>query len=298
MKNILAIRNDRFGEFLLNIPALRALKETYPQAKLTLAVSFSVKELAEAVEWVDEVCVWDDVKDNLRKYKFDLCVILNPTKEAHLASFWARIPIRVGYNRKMGFLLTHKIKDEKYLGLKHEVDYNLELVSLIGATTKDRSLRLKIDKNPNFIASQFVAIHPLTSDPVKQWPLEKFKELALRLMQLGLKVAIVGNGKEKEYFDNLGENILNMINRTSLIELAGLLKSSKLLISGDSGPMHLAASVGTKVVALFRSDLPGKTARRWGPWGEGHIILESNNLSSISVKQVIDKIITVLHPNL
>ena len=287
MKNILAVRNDRFGEFLLNIPALRALKETNPESKLTVAVDSSVKELAGVIECVDEVLIWNEVKDNLKKYKFDLCVILNPTKEAHLACFWARIPVRVGYARKLGFLLTRKIKDEKHLGLKHEVDYNLELVSLVGAKTKDRSLRLKIINDPKFTASQFVAIHPLTSDPVKQWPLENFRNLAIKVSELGLNVVIVGSGKEKEYFDNLGKNIPNLINKTTLIELASLLKSCKVLVSGDSGPMHLAAAVGTPVVALFRNDLPGKTAKRWGPWGNGHAVVENGKLKDISVKDII-----------
>ena len=145
IKNILVIRNDRFGEFLLNIPAMRALKEAYPQAKLILAVSSAVCELAGAVVCVDQVVVWDEVKGNLRKYKFDLCVVLNPTKEAHWAIFWAGIPVRVGYDRKWGFLLTHKLKDIKHLGMRHEVDCNLELVGLIGAKTFDKTLKIKVD---------------------------------------------------------------------------------------------------------------------------------------------------------
>ena len=146
-KNILVIRNDRFGEFLLNIPAMRALKEAYPQAKLTLAVNSAVCELAGAVECVDAVVVWDEVKGSLRKDKFDLCVVLNSTKEAHWAVFWAGIPARVGYDRKWGILLTHKLKDTKHQGMRHEVDCNLELVGLLGAKTFDKTLKIKIDNN-------------------------------------------------------------------------------------------------------------------------------------------------------
>ena len=184
-KNILAIRNDRFGEFLLNIPALRALKELYPQAKLSLAVNSAVGELAGAVECIDHVVVWDEVKGNLRKHKFDLCVVLNPTKEAHWAVFWAGIPVRVGYDRKWGILLTHKLKDTKHFGNRHEVDCNLELVGLIGAKTLDKTLKIKVDGNlfKEFIGQRIVAIHPFTSDPVKQWPVERFKELAQRISQ-------------------------------------------------------------------------------------------------------------------
>jgi len=304
IRNILVVRNDRFGEFLLNIPAIRALKETYPQAKLTLAVDSTVCKLAGAVRCVDAVVAWDEVKDNLRKYKFDLCVVLNPTKEAHLKSFLAGIPARVGYNRKWGFLLTHKLKDTKHLGDRHEVDCNLELVGLIGAHTQNKSISIKVDQTlfPELSGQKIIAIHPFTSDLVKQWPVERFKELAQRITQ-EMKVKVVFVGKTEEWGQSpFGDSpplqppsgrvppqIIDLINKTSLVELAALLKRCSLLISGDSGPVHLAAAVGTPVVALFRNDLSGKTARRWGPWGEGHTVIKKAILADIRVQEVLDK---------
>lgn len=299
VKSILVVRNDRFGEFLLNIAALRALKEAYPGAKIVLAVSLEVKELAECVEYVDQIAVWDTgFKGNLRKYNFDACIILNPTKEAHWLSFLAGIPVRVGYNRKWGFLLTHKSADNKGLGLKHEVETNLELVGLIGAKTKDSSVYLgKLPPSANPVYAGAVAVHPFTSDAVKQWPVERFRQLARRLSgELRAKVLIVGKGegaskgRAREEFDHLGDEIINLIDKTSLVELAQLLKQCRLLVTCDSGPMHLAAAVGTPVVALFRNDLPGKTARRWGPWGEGNIVIEKGNLLDISVNEVMEAV--------
>jgi ADP-heptose:LPS heptosyltransferase len=82
---------------------------------------------------------------------------------------------------------------------------------------------------------------------------------------------------------------VDLVNKTSLVELAQVLKQARLLISCDSGPMHLGAAVGTPVVALFRNDLPGKTARRWGPWGPGHAVIEKSRLEDISVEEVLDK---------
>jgi len=290
IKNILVIRNDRFGEFLLNIPAIRALKERYPQAQLTLAVNLQVYELAAAVKGVDQVVIWDQIKKGLRKYRFDLCVVLNPTKEAHQSIFLAGIPVRVGYDRKWGFLLTHRIKDTKHLGNRHEVDCNLELVGLLKAKTQDLSIAIKVDDNlyKYFNNQKIVAIHPFTSDPVKQWPIERFIELAQRIRsKLDLKVVIVGASPVVLSVD---ENIINMVNKTTLTELAALLKRCSLIISGDSGPMHLAASVGTLVVALFRNDLEGKTAKRWGPWGKGHAVIEKSSLSDITADEVFNKV--------
>ena len=302
IKNILVVRTDRFGEFLLNIPALRALKESYPQARLTLAVSPEVKALAECVTYADEVVVWDNnFKQELKKRKFGLVLILNPTKEAHWLSFRARIPVRVGYNRKWGFLLNRKIADLKHLGLKHEVEYNLDLAGLAEAKTLERSVSLgKLPPFPHPEYDQAIAVHPFTSDPLKQWPREKFRELAQRVEQeLKLKVVVVGVVKEnegagRELFEGLGSGIVNLINRTSLIELAQILKSCRLLISCDSGPMHLAAAVGTPVIALFRNDLPGKAAGRWGPWGRGNRVIEAPDLNQISVEKLLGVIKEVL----
>jgi len=299
INNILAVRNDRFGEFLLNIPALRALKETYPGARLTVAVAPEVKELAECISFVDKVVIWGNAfKNNLKKEKFDVCVLLNPIKEAHWLSFWAGIPIRVGYDRKLGILLNRKIKDNKALGLKHEVEYNLDLVSLVPAKTNNKSVSL--DKLPVLDNEKYkgaIAVHPFTSDSVKLWPQECFKELAKRISgEFGLKVIIVGkvNAPAVSFFDGLGNNILNLSNKTTLVELAQLLRQCRLLISCDSGPMHLSAAVGTPVMALFRNDLEGKTAKRWGPWGEKHMVIESNDLKQITVEMVLNKIKGIL----
>ena len=146
-----------------------------------------------------------------------------------------------------------------------------------------------------------MAIHPFTSDPVKQWPVERFMELARSIAQeMKVKVVLVGrtevgtppyrSGGCPASCRRTAPNFIDLINKTSLVELAALLKRCSLLISCDSGPMHLAASVGTPVVALFRNDLPGKTVKRWGPWGSGHTVIEKGNLLDISVDEVVHKV--------
>jgi len=314
VKNILTVRNDRFGEFLLNIPAFRALKETFTVASLTAVVSPEAEPLAKITPFIDEAFVRSQ-KGNpvfsclalagfLRGKKFDIAVMLNPSKEFNIIAYLAGIPVRVGYDRKWGFLLTHKIKDEKYLGRKHEVEYNLELVNLIGAHTEDKSLSLR--SNPAKAANLtglsgikdtdfLIALHPWTSDPIKQWPTERFKELAVRIAtEPGIKLVIIGGEKEaaqgRDFFTGLADNIINLAGKTTLPQLAALLKKCRTLVSCDSGPVHLACCVGTPVIALFRSDIPGKSAKRWGPWGSGHTVIEKNALSDISVEEVFAKV--------
>jgi ADP-heptose:LPS heptosyltransferase len=238
----------------------------------------------------------------LRAKDIDMAIMLNPSKDFNIITYLAGIPVRVGYGRKFGFLLTNRMKDEKHLGLKHEVEYNLELAALAGAHTQDKSLSLNIDKKAADTLLKksgvrqgdvLVAIHPWTSDPVKQWPLENFISLIDRFSkEPAVKVIIVG-GKEEAvksqgFFNGLGVNVVNLSGKTTLSELGALLKASKALISADSGPVHLAASVGIPAVAIFRNDIPGKTPKRWGPWGERHIVIEKNNPKDITVDEVFE----------
>jgi len=317
--NILVVRNDRFGEFLLNIPALRALKETFVNAKVIAVIDPQVRELTERIPYIDEAIEWDRNKHSLfekiklinllSKKHIDAAVMLNPSKDFNILTFFADIPIRVGYDRKWGFLLTHKIKDRKYLGNKHEIEYNLELVGLVGAKTKDRSLFLNVDESSDNnllnnlnLSNEFtlIVLHPWTSDPIKQWPLENFSALAKKLTESPyLKVVIVGGNdslnKSIEFCQVFGKKVINLTGKTSLLQLALVLKKSKLLISCDSGPVHLASCVGTPAIALFRNDLPGKTPTRWGPSGKGHFVIEKANLSEITVEEVLNKVKEVLH---
>lgn len=313
IRNILVVRNDRFGEFLLNIPALRALKETFENAGIIAVVNPYVKELAKNIPFIDEVIEWNQGAhplsekirfiNLLKKKKIDAAVILNPSKDFNIFTYLAAIPVRVGYNRKWGFLLTHKMEDRKHLEERHEIEYNLELVSLIGAETLDKTLALPLDeRTADILPADFnikdfhnlVALHPWTSDPVKQWPYERFRELAGRLIrEQGNPVVIIG-GKEEltrsaELFGSIDGNLINLTGRTTLRQLAAVLKRCKLLISGDSGPVHLASAVGTQVLAIFRNDIPGKSARRWGPWGRGHMVIEKGNLFDITVTEVFEK---------
>ncbi|MFA5410470.1 MAG: glycosyltransferase family 9 protein [Candidatus Omnitrophota bacterium] len=313
IKNILIVRNDRFGEFLLNIPAMRALKEKFGQARLIAVVNPDVKELARLIPFIDEIIEWRQkghpLSEKLRlisllkNKQIDIAVILNPSKEFNLISWLSGIPVRIGYNRKWGFLLTHKIEDRKYLGDKHEIEYNLELVRLIGANTDDKTLPLAIEddiiKN---LAEEFaiqdsnnlVALHPWTSDPIKQWPVNNFRELAEKLVrELDIKLIIIGGRTEsaesERFFSGLSGKIINLAGKTSLRQLAAFLKKCKLLISCDSGPVHLASCAGIPVVAIFRNDLPEKSSRRWGPRSPRSAVIEKSKLSDITVDEVFNR---------
>lgn len=319
IKNILVIRNDRFGEFLLNIPVIVALKRHFTSAKIVLAVSSSLDELAKRITLVDGVLVYDSSVSHrfrekfvflkeIRKRRFDMAVILNPSKEFNIITYLAGIPVRLGYDRKWGFLLNYRIKDKKSEGLKHELHYNLELIKTIGVDfdNSDISFPLEI-KDEDFPNSKmheigiernnFIAVHPWASNPEKEWPLEKFKELALKLSSdFGFKIVVVGGneeGKRAQEFCS-DSTMIDLTAKTSLVELSGLLKKSRLLVSNDSGPMHLAAVLGAPTVAIFRKRPLSVSARRWGPVGQRNIVIEDDDINSIKVDEVLDGIKKIL----
>lgn len=306
-EKILIVRTDRFGEFLLIIPALRALKETFPGAAITAVVHPSVAPIAGCIPFIDTIMTWDPhtagpgsrlrMIMELRAHAYSRAVIFNPAKEFHLMTFCAGIPVRAGYARKWGWLLNRRMEDTKYRAEKHEIEYNLDLVSLIGAATTDKSLSLR--RNNGIIGQALppapvIAVHPFTSDPVKQWPFESFKQLiSLIPRELKAAVVILGGPQEEYSYDRFlrdvaGAHAVDLVGKTSLPELARVLEQCAVLISGDSGPVHLASCTGTPVVALFRSDLPGKSAVRWGPLSEGSRVLQSAHLDSITVPDVIE----------
>jgi len=315
IKNILCVRNDRFGEFLLNIPALRALKETFIDAKLTAVVDPYLSDLTKSIPLIDEVIEWGQgphlLREKvklillLRRRHIDIAVMLNPSKEFNIFSLLAGIPVRVGYARKCGFLLTHKLEDVKYMEKRHEVEYNLELVGLLGAKTDNPALSLTLENdalNPmlrNYGITDsdvLVALHPWTSDPVKQWPLDNFRSVANELLRYPqIKVIVIGGKDESRESSDFCESILRQSNlidlagKTSLRELAMLLKKCKLVISGDSGPVHLAAAAGGRALAIFRNDIAGKGPKRWGPWGKGHVVIEKKGLAEITPEEVLSK---------
>ncbi|MCK4859697.1 MAG: glycosyltransferase family 9 protein, partial [Candidatus Omnitrophica bacterium] len=336
LDKILLIRTDRFGEFILNIPAFRVVREEFPDSHIAVMVQPYAREIIEGNPDVNEIITYNSNKQKgiwqslklicfLREKKFDLVIIFNPSKKFNIITFFAGIPKRVGYNRKWGFLLTHKIEDKKYLGEKHEVEYNLDLVQAAGcklqATSKEKRtilypisyilypIQISLKKeDEEFIERQLtendvskdeslLAIHPFTSNPKKQWAIENFVELAHKISQWKkTKVVIIGGKDERElsrkYFVNI--NVIDWTGELSLRQTAVLLKRCKLLISCDSGPVHLAAAVETPAAVIFRSGISGVGAKRWGPWGKGHII-EKENLDQISVEEVLKAVQQILN---
>ncbi len=245
----------------------------------------------------------------LRSERFDLVVVSNPVKEFHVGIWAAGIPCRVGYHQKWGWALTHRLPKRQVLGERHEVEYNLDLVRRLGLPThvptwQWKGFEKEQDEVSQLLGQQgvqssesFMAVHPWTSNPSKQWPLERYRALIQRVVEhLPVRVVVVGgtevNGQPHAVLPT-GMPVVNLTGRTSLTQLAALLQRAKLLVSNDSGPVHLAAALGTRCVVLFGTSDPWTGPRRWGPWGMGHEVIHRPTMDAITVDEVMEAVYRV-----
>ena len=298
-KKILVVRTDRIGDVVLTTPVLKALRDNYPQSHIAIMVSPYAREIVEGNPFIDEAIVYDkDTKDkgiwgfwrfvlSLKKKRFDLAIILHTKKRTNLITYFADIPKRIGYhNKKFGFLLTDKIKDTRALGLKHEVEYCLDILRNLGLEVKDKMPYMPLTQEARaWVESslkeqgiqkedRIACIHPGASCISKRWLKERFIILANRLVEeYGFKIIIVASGSNdvaiaEEIAKNTRYPVVNMAGKTSLSQLAALLKRAALFISNDSGPVHIASSVGTAVISIFGRNQAGLSPLRWGPRGK------------------------------
>jgi lipopolysaccharide heptosyltransferase II len=301
-RRILVTRTDRLGDVLLSTPVIKALRKKFPQSYIGMMVSPYTRDVLDGNPDLDEVIIFDKSGVNkgwrgilgiaayLRKKKFDLAIVLHPVVRMHLLVFLAGIPRRLGYNRKLGFLLTDRIEHSKQDGEKHESEYALDLVRYLKIEPSDKSLFMPLkEESENWAEELFVkngirkddkllVIHPGASCHSRVWPGERFAEVADKIVQkYGFKAVIVSGPQDAQRAQavvcNMHEAVLNLAGKTSVSQLASLLKRSHLFISTDSGPMHVASTMGVPVITIFGRSQAGLSPQRWGPLGEKKKIL-------------------------
>ncbi len=304
-RRILIIRTDRIGDVLLSTPAIKAVRDAYPNAHVAIMVRPYAEDIVEGNPYLDEVILYDKDGEHknwlgmlrfvgeLRRKKFDTALILHPTNRSNLIPFLAGIPERVGYDKKFGTLLTKRLKDLKHLGEKHETDYNLEVLRAVGIEAKDKVLYMPIKKEDEKVIDRFfmlnnlnegngvIAFHPGASCPSKRWSAYRFGRVADELIdKYKFKVVIIGGPQDVETVKQMHMAMLNtpiiLSEEHSLGEVAALLKRCKIFISNDSGPVHIAVAVGTPVISIFGRSDPGLSPKRWAPIGEKDIVIHKD----------------------
>lgn len=297
-QRILVTRTDRIGDLVVSTPVFKALRERFPSARIEAVIFLENRELLEGNPYLDEVILYDKKGSErgvignlrfaarLRKKRFDLVIHLHATHRMHQAAFLAGIPARIGWTRRSPRLLTHGFRDVKSEGQKHEAEYNFELLRPLGIEPP-QNFELYAPALPKYEASlneltaslgvpgnrPWIVINPSSSCPSKMWPAVKFSELIAMLGQKFSPVILVmGSARDRA----LAERILkaaaypdafDFTGRLTLGTLSALLKKAALLISNDSGPVHMASAVGTPVISIFGRNQPGLSPVRWRPLG-------------------------------
>ncbi len=304
-RRILITRTDRLGDVVLSTPAIRLLREQNPDAYIAFMVRPENFDVVSNNPHLDEVIIYDkrgihksfwstiNFAFRLRKKGFDMAIALHPTNRVHVMLFLAGISRRIGYDRKMGCLLTEKIFHDKQEGTKHEVDYNFDLLKKCGLDTDgadrlpyvvtDERQKKRVDfiLEENEIGDNIIAFHPGASCPSKRWPPERFIQVADMLVEkYGCDIVVVGSGETKTYSSQIVSEVrskaFDLTQKLSIGELSEVLSRCRLFISNDSGPVHVSVAVGTPTVVIFGRSDPGLSPLRWGPLGESDKVLHKD----------------------
>ena len=297
--SILVIKLRHIGDVLLTVPVFRALKETFPGVRISALVNTGTEEVLKGNPLVDEIIVVDrKIKllspgsrlskelcflRAISKKKFDMTVDLTGGDRAAVLSFASGARYRIGPKFKKGFLGKKRLytnlatPDSK----SHTVLQNLSIVNQFGIDTDDLSVDFyPSDKDREFMRKLFdergikrdatiVHVHPTSRWLFKCWKDEYMAEIIRWLLDKGILVAITSSPDKKEM--EKADEILNLVGRrdrvidlrgkTTINQLGALSEVSGLFFGVDSAPMHIAAAVGTPVVALFGPS----GAFHWGP---------------------------------
>jgi lipopolysaccharide heptosyltransferase II len=307
-ENILCVRLDSIGDVLMTTPAIRALKESRPGRRITLFTSPAGVEVASLVPEIDDVIVYNapwmkataprtnsqpefEMVEKLRSLEFDAAVIFtvfsqNPLPSAFLC-YLADIPLRLAHCHENPYqLLTNWVLDpEPSCGIRHEVRRQLDLVATVGCRTTKERMSLKVPEDAHYrvlhllhelgidLKRPLVVIHPGATATSRRYPPEGFAQAARRLvLDANFQVIFTGSESERELVEGIqaetGTDSYSLVGCLNLAELAGLIEIAHLLISNNTGPVHMAAAVGTPVVDLYALTNPQHT-----PWGVPNRVL-------------------------
>lgn len=286
--SFLVVAPNWLGDAVMALPAIADVRRAAPGLMLAVAARPSVAPLFQLVPGVSEVITlasrrWFDLAADLRGRDFDTALLLPNSLRSAVIVARAGVPERWGYRtdwRRQ--LLTRAISPPSGL---HQVEYYQQLVRALGFPSGPTEPQLPVPSEARQAAralllaagwdgeSPFVALAPGAAyGGAKRWPPDRFASLAADLARDGIRSVMIGSGADRATADEIlacNARVIDLVGRTDLTELAGVLAAARTLVTNDSGAMHLAAAVGTSVTAVF-----GPTDERaTRPLGDGHSII-------------------------
>ena len=290
--NVMLVRPDGIGDEILCLPVATALRQLVPEARITFLSSHYAAPLLEHHPDLD--AVWpltgrESLSElvSLFKRNVDAAIFLKPFRRLMWAAFLAGVPIRVatGY-RWYSLLANRRIYEHRKEFIKHETDYNVGMLKGLGLNPSGVSPpKLVVTQEERQAARRRlqestalrIVLHP-GGFAARTWRIEHYGQLADRLSRQGFSVILTGSPSEAVQFSEqvlnqspLPPGTLNLMGQLSLRELMAVIAESHVVVSGATGPAHIAAACGVPNVSLFdprRNNLP----TRWKPLGKGVVL--------------------------
>jgi ADP-heptose:LPS heptosyltransferase len=295
--HLVCVRLDTMGDVLMAGPAMRALREAVPGRTITLITSRAGAAVAGLMPEVDQTWVWDapwmkpapggslaEMRARLREARPDAAVIFTTYTQSPLPAAVvlqeAGVPLRTAHCRENPYaLLTDWVPErEPEVEVRHEVRRQLDLAAAVGATTTDERLRVSVSGDARRRVGALLGraglgegvpwalVHPGATAESRRYPLELWAEACRELARdHGVALAFSGDEGERPLSDALreaaGEPGPSFAGELGLPELAALVEAAPVLLAGNTGPVHLAAAVGTPVVDIYALTNPQHT-----PW--------------------------------
>jgi len=300
MNRVLIRGTNWIGDVVMTFPAIAAVRETLPKARITVLVKPWVADLVRMHPAVDEVMVYERpgrhsgpgglfaLARELRGENFDAALLLQNAIEAAIIAWLAGIPVRAGYSTDArGLLLTHPVKRTSQILTVHQSIYYLEMLKALGFRSSQGALRLVATEKQRLSAEKLLGQfgiagrRPLVGmapgaayGPAKRWFPERFAAVADRLAgRTACPVLLFGSDGDRastEAVQAAAKNpFIDIAGRTNLEDAIALIARCDLFITNDSGLMHVAGALGVPTVAIFGSTNPQTTY----PLGERTVIL-------------------------
>jgi lipopolysaccharide heptosyltransferase II len=291
--SLLVIKFSAVGDTILLTPALSALRQHFPDAFLTFLCTPVNLQVVEHIPHVDDILCFEGPRSflrtvrTLRARQFDLVIDFEQwMRTSALLTVLSGAPRRLGFDTPGQHRAAAYTQTFRPLEGLHEVGNFLRLALLAGATPTGERPRLWLSDDDRAKALEIlgdihrplVAIHPGcgAKGAPREWFPEYYGLLADRLVEeQGATIVITGGASEKALVEQVADMMmhppLTLAGGLSVTQFAAVLEQCDLLICGNTGAMHIAAAVGTPTVALHGPTNP----RKWGPVGEGHVVIQS-----------------------
>ena len=298
---LLITRIDRIGDVVLSTPIPREVKRKYPDSFVAVLVRDYTKDIYKNNPYVDEIIVynkdendfsfWQMVK-RLRNYKFNHAFMLLPDERLNWLLFLSSIKNRIGVGHKLYQFLsfTKYIDRRKYIPLRHEADYCLDMIRKIGIEpqsinpeiylSNDESQKVnEIKKTLGSNKKIIIGINSTSGNSAPNLQTEEYKKIINKLLEFeNIKVVVTDYNPPAELLNINGVDYINKgkLLRESILNFAAI----DILISSSTGPMHIAAALNIKTISLF-CPLTACSPKLWGPLGNiSEIILPQDSYCS------------------